>query len=237
MEKENENYHPDLDLHKSQLFSLFTTFKSYCKNEDPSFFKAESNKEGTKTSIYKDPLTSLPVIKAERLIKQPSETIFNLLVMDDEATKEWDSDCEVSLVFSAIENKFFYGYYRLKGQSLLDPRDFPYISSYYEEGDDTYIVSKSYEDKEIPSFNKCVRAELYLMGYGLFPINAKETMVKFVLHLNYKGNLPKFIFSMMASSLGESLCKIDKYLQKHKSKEKLSCVYDKTDIIRKYIKK
>lgn len=226
-----------LDRHKKELSDLSLKFKEYCTVNEP-FFKLDSNNKGTKTYVHKDPVTETPIIKSERVIQAPIETIFNLLIMDDEATKKWDNACEDSLLFGVEETKFFYGYYRLKSQALFSPRDFCFVTTFNEEeNEDIYIVSKSYQDEEFKEFKGIVRCELYLMGYGLFPLNEKETLVKFVLHLNYGGSVPKFLFNMMASYMGESVDLISKYLEKNKVKSENGPILTKKEILEKYTKK
>ena len=96
------------------------------------------------------------------------------------------------LWFSPLEEtKYFYGYYRIKSQGLFSPRDFCFVTnSNEEENGDVYIVSKSYKDAEILEFKGCVRAELFLMGYALFPVSENETLVKFVMYMDYGGSVP-----------------------------------------------
>ena len=234
---ESTNPNNLLSRHKKELSDLYLKFKDYCSTNEP-FFKLDSNNKGTKTYIHKDPITGIPIIKSERIIHSPIDVIFNLLLIDDEATKKWDNACEDNLVFGLEETKFFYGYYRLKSQALFSPRDFCFVTTYNaEENGDIYIVSKSYQDEEFKEFKGIVRCELYLMGYGLFPLNEKETMVKFVLHLNYGGSVPKFVFNLMASYMGESVDLISKYLEKNKVKSEMGPILTKKEILEKYMKK
>ena len=88
-----------LSNHKTELEALQLKFKDYCHITDP-FFKLDSSKHGTTTYVHKDATTGTPIIKSERIIQSSLENIFNLLILDDDATKHWDTACEDALVFS-----------------------------------------------------------------------------------------------------------------------------------------
>ena len=76
-----------------------------------SNWKPDSSKNGTTVYLKKYDETNTTLVRADRVIKQPIEKLFNLIWFDLEALKQYDQDLEEVSILKIEEEKYVYIYY------------------------------------------------------------------------------------------------------------------------------
>lgn len=159
--------------------------------------------------------------------------LFNLIWCDIEAVKKYDSDCEDIGLMGIEGDNYALIYYKFKSHAVIDSRDMIFVSTYFYENDHVYIISVSVDD-ELPNVKNTVRAELFLGANVLVPINENETKTINLMHMDFKGSVPKFVINSMAASLGQTVDNMDIYLANNQPVSKLPSFLERKDIINKY---
>lgn len=227
---ESKSTIPSLDEIKTLLKLKYEEMSKIVKLSN---WKPDSSKNGTTVYLKKYDETNTTLVRADRVIKQPIEKLFNLIWFDLEALKQYDQDLEEVSILKIEEEKYVYIYYKIKSQGLISSRDIVYVTTYFEEEKDVYIVATSI-NYDLPNVKNTVRAELFLAGGVCQWISEKETNYINILHMDFKGWTPKWVVNMAAGSLGKTNEAIEKYLEKFEPVTNLPIINDIKTILSKY---
>lgn len=229
MEAKHQN--PSLDCIKKLLQSKYDELIQELKSD----WKVDSTKKGSTISIKKCEANNIKtkMIKAEKLINQPLEKIFKLIWCDTEAIKKYDSECAENVILRIEEAKYVIIYYKTKSHFYLNSTDYIFATTYFEDGNDIYIISASI-DYALPLVKDTERYEILLGANILKYISKTET--NFINILNLKDADKKSLVEYSAEGLAKNIESIEKYLEKNIPNDNLPIIGDIKSILAKYNK-
>ena len=141
----------------------------------------------------------LYIIRGEGEVTADVMSIINYL-RDIERRKEYDEMFESGELVESISEQMEVMYQKFKKMTPVSSRDFCLLQTRFIYPDGRLMaVATSISHPDCPE-TKFVRAHLYMGCYVLIPVSEKVTRVVYMVHVDIRGSVPKFIINSVQSN-------------------------------------
>lgn len=140
----------------------------------------------------------LYIIKAEGEIQRTPMEIIDCL-KDLSRKHHYDTMFESGHIVKLLTDDMGIGYQRFKRIGPVNGRDFCLLQRKIDQKDGSIVaVACSIAHPDCPE-TECVRGHIYIATHFLIPIGPNTTKMIYILHMDIKGSIPKFIINSTQS--------------------------------------
>eukprot|EP01080_Neovahlkampfia_damariscottae_P008389 gene8389-214_t len=184
---------------------LFKEFKELLLNHDKTWhqnLKEDDIQVWTKGSE----VSSVKILKSLTTWQHTAKYMFEMITNHEFFVKNCAEDLYISmnLVEKIDENNCILHYAYKSPISLLNPRDFLTFRNYYQNGDEYTIIVRSIVHKDCPELSDCVRADIHIAGYHIYPDeNGKGSNMVYLTQTDMNGYVPSWVTNWAASNFAK----------------------------------
>lgn len=180
-------------------------------------WKQSKEKNGIKIHLKKDNKSQLYIVRSEGVVKSPISEVMKLL-NDNNRVMEYDNTLESIKVIEEISNQSIVYTITKKPGPFIDKRDCITVLNYKEEDGSIIYFGGSIDYPNFPINKGNVRGEVPLIGYLLTLVDDLNTKIVYVIHVDPKGLVPKFMINAFCEDQAMTILNIKNILEGGKPK-------------------
>eukprot|EP00494_Astrolonche_serrata_P029748 UN30015 len=139
---------------------------------------------------------------------------------DPKQKKQWDSDCTETRLLSSEPGNIEIAYESYKAPWPIKPRDFVLASTLNKKADGTYHwIAVSCEHEDGPIKRDFVRAQLFMGGWIIKPLDSHSCHVTYINHFDLGGSLPSWLVTRVSDDVPLTPLNLAEYMKKVKKNQ------------------